>query len=104
METIRVGVLGFAHGHVGTYCSRWREQPELGIKVTAGWDHDASRRAQACKDHGIEAADSVQALLGREGIDAVVIGAETSMHADLVEHPKFLNPAEPPCSTLHGTA
>jgi predicted dehydrogenase len=43
MDEIRIGVLGFAHGHVPMYCSRWREKPELGVRVVAGWDHDAAR-------------------------------------------------------------
>jgi predicted dehydrogenase len=85
MDEARVGILGFAHGHVGMYCNRWRERPELGVRVVAGWDHDASRAADHCAKFGIENAPSVGALLGRRDIPAVAIGAETSMHADLVE-------------------
>jgi len=85
METVRVGVLGFAHGHVNSYCGRWRSQPEMGVRVTAGWDHDAARLAQACASFGIEPADSARAMLARPDVDAVVIAAETSLHADLVE-------------------
>jgi len=85
MDKIRVGILGFAHGHVNAYCARWRERPELGVRVLAGWDHDAGRAADNCASFGLEAAPSVAALLGRTDIDAVVIASETSMHADLVE-------------------
>ena len=85
MESIQVGILGFAHGHVRNYCGRWRQHPDMGVRVTAGWDHDAARRAQACQDFGIEAATSSQAMLRRPDVDAVVIAAETSLHADLVE-------------------
>ncbi len=85
MDTIRVGILGFAHGHVSSYCARWRQQPELGVVVTAGWDHDAARLEQACKDFGIAPAAAAGELLARKDVDAVVIAAETSMHADLVE-------------------
>jgi len=80
-----VGILGFAHGHVGMYCARWRETPEMGVRVVAGWDHDAARAEGNCANFGIGRAESVQELLGREDVDAVVIAAETSMHADLVE-------------------
>ena len=83
--SIQVGILGFAHGHVGSYCTRWRENPDLGVQVVAGWDHDAERRAKAASTHGIQACDSAEALLALPGIEAVVIGAETSLHADLVE-------------------
>lgn len=80
-----VGILGFAHGHVGMYCARWKQEPEMGITVVAGWDHDDARAEGNCNNFGIEKMDSVQALLSRKDIEAVVIGAETSMHADLVE-------------------
>jgi len=85
MDQVRVGILGFAHGHVGMYCARWREQPELGVEVVAGWDHDAARAEANCASLGLDVAPSVGALVAREDIDAVVIAAETSMHADLVE-------------------
>ena len=85
MDEARVGILGFAHGHVGMYCNRWREHPEFGVRVVAGWDHDAGRAADNCTKFGIENAPSVNALLGRLDISAVVVTAETAMHADLVE-------------------
>ena len=85
MNETRIGILGFAHGHVGAYCARWRQQPELGARVVAGWDHDADRAAANCSGLGIDSAPSVEALLARSDVDAVAIGAETSMHADLVE-------------------
>ncbi|HET6456131.1 MAG TPA: Gfo/Idh/MocA family oxidoreductase [Armatimonadota bacterium] len=81
---MKIGILGFAHGHVGMYISRWRDQPEMGIRVVAGWDHDAARAEANCANFGIERAESVEKLLSAD-IDAVVIAAETSMHADLVE-------------------
>ena len=81
---MNIGILGFAHGHVGMYISRWRDQPEMGIRVVAGWDHDPVRSEANCTSFGLEKAESVEALL-RSDIEAVVIAAETSMHADLVE-------------------
>lgn len=84
MNEIRLGILGFAHGHVNAYCARWREKPELGARVIAGWDHDDARAAANCEALELEQARSVDALLGRD-IDAVVVASETSMHADLVE-------------------
>jgi len=85
MDNINVGILGFAHGHVYSYCAKWKELPEMGVTVLAGWDHDAARAAEACKNTGIDAAESAEALLARKDIDAVVIASETSFHADLVE-------------------
>jgi predicted dehydrogenase len=85
MGTVRLGILGFAHGHVDMYCERWRRQPQLGAQVTAGWDHDAERAAKGCERHQIARAATAEELLARADVDAVVIGAETSLHAELVE-------------------
>ena len=68
---IRVGVLGFAHGHVNSYCSQWRQHPELGISVVAGWDHEADRLNQAVANHGLEGYPLAEDLLNE--VDAVVI-------------------------------
>ncbi len=83
MEPINIGILGFAHAHVTTYCARWRETPDLGVRVVAGWDHDAARAA--ARAGGSALYESPAALLARPEIKAVVIGAETSFHAELVE-------------------
>jgi predicted dehydrogenase len=85
MEAVGVGILGFAHGHANAYCARWRAAPSLGVRVLTGWDHDAARAQQACANHGIEPATSAQDLLARTDVGAVVIAAETSAHAELVE-------------------
>ena len=85
MNPLPIGILGFAHGHVGTYCERWRAQPEMGVRVVAGWDHDAARRTEAAGKHAIATCATAEALVARPDIRAVVIGAETSRHAELVE-------------------
>ena len=81
----RVGILGFAHGHVEAYCRQWRQDEALGVKVVLGWDHDARRAEKSAADFQLARASSVDALVENPAIDAVVIGAETSWHADLVE-------------------
>ena len=80
---IRIGILGFAHGHVNAYCSQWREREELGISVVAGWDDDADRLAKAVELFGIRPCATASELL--VDVDAVVIASETSRHAELVE-------------------
>ncbi|NIK80575.1 putative dehydrogenase [Paenibacillus castaneae] len=82
--TIGIGVLGFAHGHVNAYCEQWN-QPEHRVRVIAGWDHDSTRVGVAAKSYGLEICHSVEELLSRADIRAVVIASETSMHAELVE-------------------
>jgi predicted dehydrogenase len=83
--TLTVGILGFAHAHVNTYCTQWRRHPDWGVSVAAGWDHDAARLAKAAQDHGIDPRASAAELVDDPHVQAVVIGAETSMHAGLVE-------------------
>ena len=85
MAPIGVGILGFAHGHVGNYLQQWRQRDDWLVHAVAGWDHDADRLARAAGQHEIEAEPDLQALLAREDIPAVVIAAETSRHAELVE-------------------
>ncbi|WP_308634176.1 Gfo/Idh/MocA family protein [Paenibacillus silvisoli] len=81
---IGVGILGFAHGHVYAYCDEWKN-PELGIAVIAGWDHDPQRLEAACSQFGLEGYADADKLLERADIQAVVIASETSRHAELVE-------------------
>ncbi len=82
--TVSMGILGFAHGHVNAYCAQWIKRPELGVKLVAGWDHDAARLGKAASDYGIAAYATVAELLSSD-VQAVVVSAETSLHAELVE-------------------
>ena len=82
---IGVGILGFAHGHVGSYCAQWQQKPDLGVRAVAGWDHDPVRLAASAEKHALAPARTAQALLDRPEVQAVVIGAETALHAELVE-------------------
>lgn len=82
---IHVGILGFAHGHVNAYCTQWTQNPDHQINLVAGWDHDAARLAQRAAEFGVQPYESVDEFLTHPGLQAVVIAAETSLHADLVE-------------------
>ncbi len=83
--TIRVGILGFAHGHVNSYCAQWQKNPEWGLELVAGWDHDAERLALNASTYGLRAYGSVTEFLGHAGLQAVVIACETSLHREMVE-------------------
>lgn len=82
---MKLGILGFAHGHYGPYCGKWASLPELDIQVVAGWDHDEARLAKVCAERGIEARDSIEDLLRTPDLEAVLITSETCFHAELVE-------------------
>jgi len=100
---ITLGILGFAHGHVGTYCDNWIKQPGE-VTLVAGWDHDAGRLKANADKYKLAPEASAASLLARKDIGAVVIGAETSMHADLVEQAAAAGKAivlqKPLCLTL----
>jgi predicted dehydrogenase len=82
---VRVGIMGFAHGHVQAYCAQWRDRPELGVTAVAAWDHDPERLKQSAEAFGLQPFADRGAFLADAGLDAVVVAAETSLHADLVE-------------------
>jgi predicted dehydrogenase len=83
--SINAGILGFAHGHVNAYCTQWTQNPDYGINLVAGWDHDPARLAKSAESFGVQPYAEIDAFLAHPGLEAVVIAAETSMHADLVE-------------------
>lgn len=83
--TIRIGILGFAHGHVNSYCSQWMSKPDFGVTVQAGWDHDGERLEKAVAAFAVDSCSSAEELLARDDLTAVVIAAETALHAELVE-------------------
>lgn len=83
--TIKLGILGFAHGHVGAYCNRWLQDSSFGIELVAGWDHNPERLASSAEAFGVQSYASLDECLAHPNLDAVIIGVETSMHADVVE-------------------
>ncbi|MBI3958465.1 MAG: Gfo/Idh/MocA family oxidoreductase [Chloroflexi bacterium] len=82
---VKVGVLGFAHGHVNAYCAQWQQRAEDQIELVAGWDHNPARLAQNADRYAIQPYAAVEEFLAHPGLQAVVIAAETSLHAALVE-------------------
>jgi len=82
--SIKIGILGFAHGHVDAYLNAWRKLPRDQVEIVGGWDHDVLRAGKAGEQHHIRMHDKPEDVLVNGQVDAVVIAAETSMHADLV--------------------
>ena len=80
-----VGILGMAHGHVERYLEEWHGHPELGILPLKCWDHNSKRMEEAAARHHLRTCDSAEELVAGGEVEAVVIAAETAMHAELVE-------------------
>lgn len=83
--TINVGILGLAHGHVNAYCTEWQQNPQHAINLVAAWDHDAARLAKIAESYHVQPYTKVEDFLAHSNLQAVVIAAETSLHAELVE-------------------
>ncbi len=81
---IKVGIIGFAHGHVFSFGGEWNAHPEYGVKLTGGWDRDGARAADGCEKLGIPCFSSLDELLASD-ISAMAITSETSFHAEYVE-------------------
>lgn len=73
---MKIAVLGFAHGHVNSYCVRWRDNPDMDIQVVKGWDHDQTRITAAAQAYGLTPCADVEEILADQDIKAVVIASE----------------------------
>lgn len=80
---MNIGILGFAHSHIGGLTGEWMKHPEYGVSVICGWDLDESRRKKNCADIGAQEVSGAEQLVSRADVDAVVIAAETAYHARL---------------------
>jgi predicted dehydrogenase len=77
----RIGILGVAHLHVDAYIQNLRA---AGAEVVGGYDRDPERgRAWGAKN-AVTHVGSVEQLLG-QGVDGVIVCAETVFHRELVE-------------------
>lgn len=79
---IRIGMLSFAHVHAEGYAQQVESSKEAEIAVV--WDDDEERGRTAAERHGVPFTTDLEAVLGDEKIEAVVLNAETSKHRDLI--------------------
>lgn len=83
MARINVGVISFAHGHVGIYCNQMKDWDD--VRLVSTWDDDEARGRQNAEKFGMSYTPHLEDLLGRRDIDAVIVTSETNKHADHVE-------------------
>ena len=76
-----LAVLGYAHGHVGSYTSMIRGFEDA--QVLTCWDHDEARGRQQAQNFGHDYSADLDAVLARSDVQGVMIGAETNRHADV---------------------
>lgn len=78
---IGIGVLSFAHGHVGMYVQVMKDFPD--VRLVAAYDDDAKRGQAVCGSVGMKYCAHVEDVLSNRDVQAVMIGSETSRHAEL---------------------
>ena len=80
--TLGIGIISTAHGHVDAYMGEIRQMDDA--SVVALWDDDAERGRQAAEGAGAEFTADLADLLARDDVQAVIVGSQTSKHADHV--------------------
>jgi predicted dehydrogenase len=83
MAKIGIGVLSWAHGHIGMYAERIRGFDDA--RLVSCWDDDPERGWANAERFGIPWHQDVDAVLADKDVECVMIGCETNRHADLVE-------------------
>lgn len=76
-----LAVLGYAHGHVGSYTSQIRGFDDA--QVLTCWDHDENRARSNAANFGHDYSTDLAAVLARDDVQGVMIGAETNRHAEV---------------------
>lgn len=81
-QSLRLGVVSFAHSHVNAYVEVIRDFPDA--EVVTGWDDDAERGRKQCDKYGLEFEPELDSLLARRDLDAVFVTSPTNRHAEHV--------------------
>lgn len=79
---IRTAVLSFWHVHVDGYMRQAREHPE--VELVAAWDEDPQRGRERAAAAGLEFIESLDDLLMRSDIDAVIVQCATTLHEEVI--------------------
>jgi len=82
MKTL--GFLGVAHIHTPGFVNRINERPDE-FRVKALWDNQPDRARIAAAHLKDCAVKDIDAIVGDDEIDAVVVCSETALHRELVE-------------------
>ncbi len=78
---IGIGILSFAHGHVGAYANVMKDFAD--VRLVAGYDDDKHRGEAACTGVGMRYSPHIEDVLNDADVQAVIVGSETSRHAEL---------------------
>ncbi|MBN2980225.1 Gfo/Idh/MocA family protein [Cohnella algarum] len=79
---IRVGMLSYWHVHAEDYTKQVLEHP--GTEIAAIWDEQPERGREKAAKYGVPFYESLDDLLARGDLDAVVVDAPTNLHRDVM--------------------
>lgn len=79
---IRIGMLSYWHVHAEDYTRQVLRNPHT--EVAAVWDEDAERGKAMAVKYGVPFIASLDELLARGDIDAVVVDAPTNLHREVM--------------------
>lgn len=79
---IRIGKISYWHVHAWDYTKQAQEHP--GTEITAVWDENAERGQAAADKLGVPFCSSLDELLKRDDIDAVIVDAPTTRHTEVM--------------------
>jgi predicted dehydrogenase len=109
---LKIAVLGFWHVHAKDYAKQTVHHPDT--ELVAVWDDDAALGRAGADEFGVPFTDDLEALLGRDDLDGVVITTATNEHRDVMvkaaaagKHiftEKLLAPTVAECSEIIGAA
>jgi len=81
-KPLEIAVLGFWHVHAGDYARQTLQHP--GTELVAVWDDDLTLGQAGADEFGVPFTEDLDALLGRDDLDGVVITTATSVHRDIM--------------------
>ena len=79
---VRVAMLSFAHVHAKDYAHQILDHPEA--EIVCIWDDSEERGRAAADKYDVVYTNDLEATLGREDIDGVVVDAPTIQHTDIL--------------------
>jgi len=79
---LRIGKLSYWHVHAEDYTRQVLEHPET--ELAAIWDEQPERGREKAAKYGVPFVESLEELLSRPDIDAVVVDAPTNVHRDVM--------------------
>lgn len=78
---IGIGVLSFAHGHVGAYVEEMKRFDD--VRLVSAYDDNEARGQSVCAGAGMKYTPHPEDVLDDPAVQAVMVGSETSRHAEL---------------------